>query len=73
MLRVAGVRALTCSSNQSLSTQALICGQLALQIFGLAKTRAKLYMIKVALIGPGFHSEGSLQQNDPDLPNLSGH
>jgi hypothetical protein len=56
MPRVAGVRALWCSSHRSPSTKVLILAQLALRISVLATTHAKLYIIATAWFGSGFES-----------------
>jgi hypothetical protein len=56
MPRVAGVRALRCSSHRSPSTKVTIFAQLALRISGLATTHAKLYIVATAWFGSGFES-----------------
>ena len=56
MPRLAGVRALRCSSHGSPSTKVLILAQLALRISAPATTHAKLYIVATAWFGSGFES-----------------
>jgi hypothetical protein len=56
MARVAGVRALRCSSHRSPSTKVLIFAQLTLRVSALATTHAKLYIVATAWFGSGFES-----------------
>jgi hypothetical protein len=56
MPRVAGVRALRCSSHRSPSTKVLIFAPLPLRISAPATTHAKLYIVATACFGSGFES-----------------
>jgi len=56
MPRLAGVRALRCSSHRSPSPKVLILAQLALRISAPATTHAKLYIVAAAWFGSGFES-----------------
>jgi hypothetical protein len=56
MPRVAGVRALRCSSHRSPLTKVLILAQLARRISAPATTHAKLYILATAWFGSGIES-----------------
>jgi len=56
MPRVAGVRALRCSSRRRPLTKVLILAQLARRISALAITHAKLYILATAWFGSGIES-----------------